>query len=200
VNIPHFRQTIIMAFKCDHCGYKSTEIQTGGEVPERGKRITLRVESDADLKRDVLKSNSESLEVPELELELVSGTLGGFFTTIEGLLTQVYDNLRGTPITEFSSYGDSAAAANAAAETAEPGRGVRMQTSMGLWLQRLRDAIDGKCYPFTIVLDDPMAAIYVQNPRAHLPPPENLDPQIVEENYVRTWEQDEDMGLHHMVV
>jgi len=201
-NIPHFRETIIMAFKCDHCGYKSTEIQTGGAVPEKGRKITLYCQDESDLKRDVLKSNTASLVIPELELELVAGTLGGFFTTIEGLLAQIHDNLKATRHADFtnSAAGDSKAYENAAEEAKEPGCGERMQTSMGTWLKRVQEAIDGKILPLTFILDDPMAAVYVQNPRAHLPPPDNEDPKLKVEEYTRTFEQDEDLGLHDMVV
>ena len=33
------------------------------------------------------------MEIPELELALLEGTLGGRFTTIEGLLTQVKEEV-----------------------------------------------------------------------------------------------------------
>jgi zinc finger protein len=33
------------------------------------------------------------LSIPEIDLELNSGTLGGRFTTVEGLLRQVHDEL-----------------------------------------------------------------------------------------------------------
>lgn len=48
--------------------------------------------------------------IPEIELELNPGTLGGRFTTLEGLLNQVYEEL------DASSFakGDSAVAAGAA--------------------------------------------------------------------------------------
>jgi zinc finger protein len=35
-----------------------------------------------DLKRDVIKSDTASVEVPELELELSHGSLGGVYTTV----------------------------------------------------------------------------------------------------------------------
>jgi zinc finger protein len=199
-DIPHFRQTIIMAFKCDSCGYKSTEIQTGGEIPTKGRKITLVALNESDLKRDVLKSNTASLIVPELELELVAGTLGGFFTTIEGLLSQVHGNLTRTPQTDFTSYGDAKVYEKAAEELKEPGRAGRMKSSMETWLDRVQTAIDGKIFPLTFILEDPLAAIYIQNPREHLPPPDNIDPQLTIEDYERTWEEDEDLGLHDMIV
>ncbi|EPY25194.1 zinc-finger protein ZPR1 [Angomonas deanei] len=106
-DIPHFKETIIMAFKCDHCGYRSNEIKSGGAISEKGKRITLHVETDDDLKRDVLKSETATLIIPEVCLELAPGTLGGFFSTIEGSITQVRDQLQSLPQVAFS-VGDSA--------------------------------------------------------------------------------------------
>ena len=41
----------------------------------------------------LIQSETCSLAVPELELELESGTLGGQFTTVEGILTQIKDQL-----------------------------------------------------------------------------------------------------------
>ncbi len=72
----------------------------------KGRKITLTVAKEDDLKRDVLKSDTTNLFVPEIELELSAGTLGGFFTTVEGLLNQVYDNLAGLTQVAFDS-GDS---------------------------------------------------------------------------------------------
>ena len=43
--------------------------------------------------RDLLKSDSSMLAIPELELELEHGTLGGVFTTVEGMLRKIRQNL-----------------------------------------------------------------------------------------------------------
>ena len=59
----------------------------------------LNVNSLNDLKRDVFKSETASLEIPEIELEMCTGTLGSVFTTIQGLIAKVLDHLRDkTPI------------------------------------------------------------------------------------------------------
>ncbi len=190
-NIPHFKDTIIMAFKCDFCGYKSNEIKSGGAVSPKGLRIVLEVRSTADLSRDLLKSDTASLEVPEAELELAPGTLGGFFSTVEGTIRQVIDQLVALPETQFVS-GDSDAASAAADD--RPVRG-----GMQGFCEKL-EAILTCEKPFHIILDDPMANIYVQNPKAHLPPPDNADPQLTITEYTRTFEQDEELGFHDMHV
>jgi zinc finger protein len=55
IDIPHFKQVILMSTACDFCGYKSNDVKTGGEVPAKGRKITLRVEDAEDLSRDILK-------------------------------------------------------------------------------------------------------------------------------------------------
>ncbi len=75
-----------MSTTCEHCGYKSNEVKTGGSIPEKGRKITLLCDDPADLSRDILKSETCSLHIPELHLDIQEGTLGGRFTTLEGLV------------------------------------------------------------------------------------------------------------------
>ncbi|ONM09576.1 ZPR1 zinc-finger domain protein [Zea mays] len=44
-----------MATTCDMCGYRNSELKPGGEIPAKGKKITLRVQNAQDLTRDVIK-------------------------------------------------------------------------------------------------------------------------------------------------
>ena len=55
VDIPHFKEVILMSTVCEYCGYKSNEVKTGGEVSKKGRKITLKVEDSDDLTRDILK-------------------------------------------------------------------------------------------------------------------------------------------------
>ena len=77
-----------MSDTCDVCGYKNSEVKGGGAVSELGRRYTLKVAEPADLQRDVLKSETAAISVPEIDLEVTTGTLGGLITTVEGLLTK----------------------------------------------------------------------------------------------------------------
>ncbi|CAN6485417.1 unnamed protein product [Victoria cruziana] len=90
--IPYFQEVIVMASTCDSCGYRNSELKPGGAIPDRGKRITVQIRDAADVCRDVIKSDTASVIVPELDLELESGTLGGLVTTIEGLLTKIRES------------------------------------------------------------------------------------------------------------
>ena len=90
VSIPFFKNILLMANVCDHCGFRDSEVKSAGGISEKGQKITLTMtESEMDLNRDILKSETARIEIPSLELVLTSGALGGRFTTIEGLLGQM---------------------------------------------------------------------------------------------------------------
>ncbi|KAI8322774.1 zf-ZPR1-domain-containing protein [Martensiomyces pterosporus] len=178
VDIPHFKDVIIMSTTCDHCGYKSNEVKCGGAISDKGKRIILILEDKDDLSRDILKSETSGLSIPEIQLDLIPGTLGGRFTTVEGLLRQVHDELdRRAPFLE----GDSAV--------------NERREKFKNFLGRLEDAADGKIFPLTLILDDPVANSYIQN--IYAPDP---DPNMKEEEYERSFDENEDLGLNDINV
>ncbi len=181
VEIPHFKQVVIMSTVCDQCGYRSNEVKTGGEVPEKGKKITLKVGRPEDLGRDILKSESCSLECPEIHLSVNPGTLGGRFTTVEGLLTQVRDDLH----QQIFDVGD---------ESGEGGDSLpsEVKSNWAKFFENIDAAIKGE-RKFTLILADPLASSYVQN----LCSPDD-DPQIITEDYDRTEEEEEELGLRDM--
>ncbi|KAH8200868.1 hypothetical protein TruAng_004954 [Truncatella angustata] len=178
VDIPHFKSVVLMSTVCDECGYRSNDVKTGGEIPALGKKITLKVESNIDLARDILKSESCALECPELSLQVNPGTLGGRFTTVEGLLTQVRNDLH-NQIFQTGDGGDSLASPE--------------KTRWTEFFEGLDAAIAGD-RKFTIVLTDPLASSYVQK----LVDPDQEDPQMTTEDYQRTDEEEEDLGLKDM--
>lgn len=163
-DIPHFQTVIIMASNCDNCGSKHNEVKSGGETKAMGCRMTLRIEEvgaagagdtllnrtrlqGVDLARDVLKSDTCSLGIPHLELEVGSGALTSRFTTVEGILQAVRDQLE-----EQSRFlvGDSACA-----------EGEQVDNFQRLF-QRLDDMIALREVGTTLVLDDPAGNSYVQ--------------------------------------
>ncbi|KAL2870672.1 zinc finger-containing protein ZPR1 [Aspergillus lucknowensis] len=183
VHIPYFKEVFIWSNVCDHCGYRSSDVKTGGEVPEKGKRIRLSVESMVDLHRDILKSDTCGLYSEELEVSAVPGTLGGRFTTVEGLLTEIRDQLKGQIYDvddTTQSGGDSMAASD--------------KEKWDRFFKRLDSAIAGEM-EFVITLEDPMANSYVQDLCAPAP-----DPQLKTEEYTRTAEEEEELGLKDMKV
>lgn len=178
VDIPHFKQVVIMSTVCHDCGYRSNDVKTGGEIPEQGEKITLQVDGDTDLARDILKSETCALACPELHLEVNPGTLGGRFTTVEGLLTQVRNDLH-SQIFETGQGGDSLA--------------PEQKTQWDTFFEGLDSAIKGD-KPFTVILTDPLASSFVQ-PLVDPPAP---DPKMTKEKYARTEEEEEELGLKDM--
>ncbi|KKK12406.1 hypothetical protein P175DRAFT_0450201 [Aspergillus ochraceoroseus IBT 24754] len=183
VDIPYFKEVFIWSNVCDHCGYRSSDVKTGGAVPDKGKRITLSVENTVDLHRDILKSDTCALYSDELEVVVQPGTLGGRFTTVEGLLTEIRDQLRG----QIYDIDD----------TTQSGGDSMAESDKDKWerfFKRLDSAISGDM-KFVITLEDPMANSYIQDLCAPAP-----DRQITTEEYTRTEEEEEDLGLNDMKV
>lgn len=46
-----------MATNCYACGYRDNEVKSGGAVAPKGKKISLKIEDEEDLSRDLLKVN-----------------------------------------------------------------------------------------------------------------------------------------------
>lgn len=177
VNIPYFKDIVIMSTNCDRCGYRDNEVKSGAAISETGRKLTLQVNDSEDLSRDILKSDTAGLSIPEIDLHLSPGTLGGRFTTVEGLLQSVYDEL----YEKVLMRGDSA--------------NVSDVNKFEGFLGKLKRAISAEACPFTLILDDPLANSYIQNPYA---PDE--DEQLKVENYERTFEQNEELGLNDIQV
>ena len=105
--------------------------------------------------------------------------MGGRFTTVEGLLTQVRDDLHGQI---FDLYDQGQEGGDSLPEESK--------TSWKKFFGALGQAINGEM-PFTVVLEDPWASSYVQSRCAP-----NPDPQIAIEDYERTDEENEGLGLN----
>ncbi|WFD32531.1 nucleolar zinc-finger protein [Malassezia sp. CBS 17886] len=168
VNIPYFKV---------HCGYRDNEVKSGAAISPEGRKLTLKVLDGEDLTRDVLKSETAGMSIPEIDLYLAPGTLGGRFTTLEGLLQTVYDEL----YEKVFMHGDSTT-----------GKDVATFES---FLGKLKRAISAELCPYTLILDDPLANSYIQNPYAP-----DADEQLTVENYPRSFEQNDELGLNDMLV
>ncbi|XBW36984.1 hypothetical protein QEN19_002564 [Hanseniaspora menglaensis] len=180
LNIPHFKQVIIMSTKCDKCGYKSNEVKTGGGISQYGKKTILTITEETieeDLKRDLLKSETCKLFIPQIHLDIQEGTLGGRFTTLEGILKQVYDELYERIFQESYDSMDEETRNN--------------------WLSffgNLSNVMSGKLpvghEKIEVILNDPLANSYLQNIYA---PDE--DPNIEYKAFKRSKRENEDLGI-----
>ncbi|XP_052615109.1 zinc finger protein ZPR1 [Peromyscus californicus insignis] len=174
VQIPHFKEVIIMATNCENCGHRTNEVKSGGAVEPLGTKITLHITDPSDMTRDLLKSETCSVEIPELEFELGMAVLGGKFTTLEGLLKDIRELVTKNPFT----LGDSS----------NPNQSEKLQD----FSQKLEQIIEGKMKAH-FIMNDPAGNSYLQNVYA----PED-DPEMKVERYKRTFDQNEELGLNDM--
>ncbi|KAL7433727.1 hypothetical protein ACHAXM_003700 [Skeletonema potamos] len=143
IDIPHFKEAIIMSLTCEKCGYKSNEVKGGGEISSLATRITLRAETAQDMSRDVVKSDAASLAIPEIDLELNESGLG-VYTTVEGLLMKMHDELK--QASSFASI-DRESSTN--------------HDKFDNFLSELKNMAEGKRLPFTLVVTDPFSNSFI---------------------------------------
>uniref|UniRef100_A0AC11CM10 ZPR1 zinc finger n=1 Tax=Ovis aries TaxID=9940 RepID=A0AC11CM10_SHEEP len=174
VQIPHFKEVIIMATNCENCGHRTNEVKSGGAVEPLGTRITFHITDPSDMTRDLLKSETCRVEIPELEFELGMAVLGGKFTTLEGMLKDIRELVTKNPFT----LGDSSS----------PGQTEKLQE----FSQKLDQILEG-ILKAHFIMDDPAGNSYLQNVYA----PED-DPEMKVEHYKRTFDQNEELGLNDM--
>ncbi|KAM3180739.1 hypothetical protein ACTXT7_015722 [Hymenolepis weldensis] len=195
VDIPYFQEVVLMSINCSLCGYRNNEVKSVSGISNHGRRFTLFIADIEDMSRDVLKSDTARVAIPELELDTVAGTLGGRFTTVEGLLGLIKDQLKSmNPL----MFGDSAA----------------QEEKIG-YLNTTCDKIDEiltlSRKDVHLVLDDPAGNSYLQTPEdvwifvdhAMLYAilslnPDGVDERLMVEEYTRTREQDEELGILDM--
>ena len=173
-SIPYFKEIIISCFKCDNCGYKTTEVKGGGGISEKGTKYTLSVESIDDLNRDIFKSETSKIVIPEIGFETDEGSMGSLFTTVEGIIEKICDQLYNTPF----STGDSS-----------------INNDINDFIKKLRQLQQLK-QKFTLILDDPLSNSFI------FPVGDNSenDTKLKKEEYERTFEQNEDLGINDMKV
>lgn len=127
--------------------------------------------------RDVLKSDTCSLRIPELDVEVGPYALAGRFTTVEGLLQAARSQLE-----EQSAFffGDSA----------EGGVKQRLEQVFAFL-----DDLVALRRTGTLELDDPAGNSYIQSLND-----EGADPRLQKVYYERSFEQNDELGLNDMKV
>lgn len=140
VEIPHFKEVILMATNCESCGHKTNEIKSGGGFEEKGVEIKHKIKSDADLRLEAVKSDSCIVKIPELELEVISASAGKY-TTVEGLCQDTIERLE---MSYPYMFGDSAE--------------EHVRNKLANIYARLREPIG-----LSIILDDPTGNSYIES-------------------------------------
>jgi zinc finger protein len=206
-DIPHFKQVVIMCLLCEHCGYRSNEIKGGGAIPRFGTKVTLVVQDNDDLAREVLKSDTAGVAIPELELQLDEGGGEGVYTTVEGLLRKLHDQLRAA---NPFARGDSATKQHLEKNGGEFSAPSPNHVRYTQFLEKLKDCADGKSFSFTLVVSDPLSNSFVGPvPRDAIALSKQaemdgnndcydtyVDKGMMIEEYERTHEQNETLGLN----
>ena len=170
--IPYFKEIIISCFKCQLCGYKTTEVKGGGGISEKATIYTLNIKDDSDLNRDLFKSETAQIKIPELGFETDTGSMGSMFTTVEGLLDQIASNLNNIPFSKGDSSNDG----------------------IGHLIEKLRLLVANNSQ-FTLIIDDPLSNSFISFPIDN-----ESDTRLTKAEYERSWEQNEDLGINDMKV
>lgn len=168
--IPFYKETILMSFTCEHCGFENNEIKPGGEIEANGCKITLRVINEGDLNRRIVKSDYTSVRFVELDFEIPAQSQKGEITTIEGIIDRSIAGL----------------------EQDQPVRRIdhpEVATQIDAFIESLRK-LKAVEEPFTIVFEDISGNCRVENP--HAP---QVDTECTITHFNRTKEQNHELGM-----
>jgi len=180
MNIPHFKEVIIMSLTCEKCGYKSNEVKGGGEIASHGTRITLRAETTCDMSRGVVKSDTACVAIPEIDFELKESGLG-LYTTVEGLLMKMHNGLK-----QASPF--------ASKDSTNHGK-------FDKFLSELKNMAEGNRLPFTLIITDPISNSFVESGQSFVQQADQSisdDKRISIEEFQRSREEDDRFGLSDM--
>jgi len=166
MDIPFYRQVVVMSFECPHCGFKNNELQDTNKLAEFGEKTTLKVTCRDDLERSIVRGKFAVTFIPELELE-VPATNKGYSSTLEGFLMSFKEDLQ-------------------LGQEQRREQSTLLADQIDTFIQKLDKYIvaDPEILPFTYILDDPSGLSYIQNLKVP-----NPDPQLKHERYNRTKEQ-----------
>jgi len=190
-----------MSFLCGFCGTKSTEVKVGGEVSEFGKEITLVISCEDDIRRDLFKSETCALKIPNIDFEMDFGTLGGVYTTVEGLFEKVKTRLIYFLFYFFSSFNlwyfpykieDNLRNENPFAGDSADSNFKKKMKEMWDYFAKVRSLEIKDC---KIILRDLMDNSFIQNP--YYPDP---DPRVLSETFTRSYEENDILGLNDIKV
>ncbi|XP_024973720.1 zinc finger protein ZPR1-like isoform X3 [Cynara cardunculus var. scolymus] len=169
--IPHFRKILLSAFECPHCDERNNEVQFAGEIQPRGSCYRLEFSSGDQkmLNRQVVKSETATIKIPQLDFEIPPESQRGSLSTVEGILVRGVDELQALQ---------------------EERKKVDPQTAEAIdeFIHKLRACATGNS-SFTFILDDPAGNSFIENPYAPSP-----DPSLTIDFYERTPEQQALLG------
>ncbi|CAG9477678.1 zinc finger protein, putative [Plasmodium vivax] len=201
INIPGFKKCLIMSYVCGNCNFKTSEIKSSGEINPKGKKITLTVRSKSDLDRFVIKSDTASIHIPIVDLTSDYGTLGGSLTTVEGLILKIIESLEdkfkfllGDSSTNTKGHHQGGEQPNDDALKESQTNNDESITSKvkSLIANLYKLCKTEELCPFDFVIDDIASNSYISSEDF------SHDENLKEEEYERTFEQNDVLGLTSM--
>jgi len=120
------------------------------------------------------------MEIVDNKIEIAPGSLGGLYTSVEGLLTRIKTDLFSNRI--FYGSGDT--------------EDLIRNKKMNKLENELNDCIVGKMN-FTLIIEDPLANSYIYSPFIAN---NEIDPRLKVETYIRSFEENEELGLNDLDV
>jgi zinc finger protein len=183
--VPGFREIIIATLTCADCGFRNSEITFGGTIQARGTRIELTLLSPDDLNRQVLKSDSATVMLPTLGLEIPPHAQRGTLSTIEGMLTRAAENLailqpERLRLADINNFHRCQRVIDIIKRTL----GNTDEESDADFCDEDNAELDegeASRFPFQFIVDDPAGNSYIENLQAP-----KADPQLHEKHYERT--------------
>lgn len=92
--VPHFKDIVISAFECPHCGFHNNEVQSASAIAEKGNKQTCHISACEDLNRQVVVSEHATVNIEELSLEMPANRKKGYLNTVEGILKSIITDLK----------------------------------------------------------------------------------------------------------
>lgn len=166
--IPYFREIILMSFDCPHCHFKNSEIQSAGEIQQRGIKVSLKIDRAEDLNRQVIKSDTAVFRVEDIDLEVPRGR--GQLSNVEGLLSMVAQDLQ-------LKQDERKEVAPEVYEKIEE------------IIKSLNEMATGAKFPFTVTIDDAAGNSSIE------PSPQDKSGKYSRHEYDRNAAQNEELGL-----
>ena len=157
-----------MSFSCDACGFANTEIQSAGQIQEKGSKITFKLDALEDMERQIVKSDTAVFSIEDLDLQAPVGR--GRLTNIEGMLSNILKDLE---------------AGQAQRKTIEP----ELYEKITAVVQPLEKVLSGTNFPFTISIDDIAGNSMIERV------PKDPADKYSRSDYARSSEQNAALGL-----
>ena len=199
-----------MSFRCGHCGSSNNEVQPAGtykgmrirvrgtvsNLPclffsEQGSTYAVKVLSRDDLDRQLVKSNTCSVNIPEFELTIPAGR--GQLTTIEGILRDTVTDLSADQplrrIQDEPAYSKIQTLIDSLAEIVADTDSETEKLPDSARERLRKDRHERPIRTFTIILDDPGGNSFIEFHDS------TADPQWNLKTYNRTRQHNIDLGI-----